>query len=71
MSCSRPWDTEIKTKKANFYRQIRNFRIDITATAQDSYVCAIQHQMGQATSLQYIELISTNNTSTTQQGICM
>ncbi|GFF73175.1 glucan 1,3-beta-glucosidase [Aspergillus lentulus] len=57
---------------ASFYRQIRNFKIDIRASSQDAYICAIHYQVAQATSLQYVELISTSpsdNPATTQQGI--
>ncbi|KAJ2894209.1 hypothetical protein MKZ38_007825 [Zalerion maritima] len=54
---------------SNFYRQVRNFKIDITDTPQEAYVCAIHHQIGQGTSLQYLEIISANCSATTQQGI--
>ncbi|KAK4213453.1 pectate lyase superfamily protein-domain-containing protein [Rhypophila decipiens] len=39
---------------ANFYRQIRNFVIDITATDQGAYVAALHYQVAQATSLQFV-----------------
>lgn len=61
-------DNEWYVNTANFYRQIRNFKIDITATHPDAYVCALHYQVAQATSLQYVELVAT--TGTTQQGIC-
>ncbi|KAK4203357.1 pectate lyase superfamily protein-domain-containing protein [Triangularia verruculosa] len=52
---------------ANFYRQIRNFVIDITATNPNAYVCALHYQVAQATSLQFVEFRA--KTGTTQQGI--
>jgi hypothetical protein len=61
-------DGQYYVNTARFYSQIRNLRIDITATARDAYVCAIHYQIAQATSLQDVELIAT--TGTTQQGIC-
>ena len=36
---------------ANFYRQIRNFVIDITATHHNNHVAALYYQVAQATSL--------------------
>ncbi|CAK7219086.1 hypothetical protein SCUCBS95973_003705 [Sporothrix curviconia] len=57
---------------ASFYRQIRNFRIDIRQTSQSAKICAIHYQVAQATSLEFIELIATSpkeNAKTTQQGI--
>jgi hypothetical protein len=53
---------------ARFYSQIRNLRIDITATDPGAYVCSIHYQVAQATSLENVELIA--RTGTTQQGIC-
>ncbi|KAF4918931.1 Glucan 1,3-beta-glucosidase [Colletotrichum viniferum] len=52
---------------ASFYRQIRNFKIDVTSTDPNAYVCALHYQVAQATSLQFVELIA--KTGTTQQGI--
>ncbi|KAL4754843.1 hypothetical protein BDW72DRAFT_200512 [Aspergillus terricola var. indicus] len=60
-------DGQYYVNTARFYSQIRNLRIDITATNRDAYVCAIHYQIAQATSLQDVELIAT--TGTTQQGI--
>ncbi|KAL4781792.1 pectate lyase superfamily protein-domain-containing protein [Aspergillus varians] len=60
-------DAEYYVNTARFYSQIRNLRIDITATDPSAYVCAIHYQVAQATSLQEVELIAT--TGTTQQGI--
>ncbi|CAK7231571.1 hypothetical protein SEUCBS140593_007970 [Sporothrix eucalyptigena] len=57
---------------ASFYRQIRNFRIDIRQASQSAQICGIHYQVAQATSLEFIELISTSikdNAKTTQQGI--
>lgn len=53
---------------ASFYRQIRNFKIDIRATDPNAYVCGIHYQVAQATSLQFVEIIA--NRATTQQGMC-
>ncbi|KAL4941643.1 hypothetical protein BDV06DRAFT_212488 [Aspergillus oleicola] len=60
-------DAEYYVTTARFYSQIRNLRIDITATDPNAYVCAIHYQIAQATSLQDVELVAT--TGTTQQGI--
>ncbi|KAK3934568.1 glucan 1,3-beta-glucosidase [Diplogelasinospora grovesii] len=60
-------DNEWYINTASFYRQIRNIKIDITATDPNAYVCAIHYQVAQATSLQNVELIAT--TGTTQQGM--
>ncbi|KAK4141196.1 pectate lyase superfamily protein-domain-containing protein [Dichotomopilus funicola] len=54
---------------ANFYRQIRNFVIDITATDQGAYVAALHYQVAQATSLTNIKFIASQNAGTTQQAI--
>ena len=62
----KPMEWYINT--ASFYRQIRNFRIDITQTPADKQVCGIHYQIAQATSLQFVEIIA--KTGTTQQGIC-
>jgi hypothetical protein len=53
---------------ANFYRQIRNFVIDIRLTDPNAYVCGLHYQVAQATSLQFVEFRAL--TGTTQQGIC-
>ncbi|KAK3682883.1 pectate lyase superfamily protein-domain-containing protein [Podospora appendiculata] len=44
------------TGGASFYRQIRNLRIDITATPDEQAVACIHYQVAQATSLQNLEL---------------
>ena len=56
--------------QANFYRQIRNFIIDITATDQGAYVAALHYQVAQATSLTNIKFVASQNAGTTQQAIC-
>lgn len=61
-------DASYYVNTANFYRQIRNFKIDIRATDKAASVCAIHYQIAQATSLQFVELIA--DSSTTQQGMC-
>lgn len=61
-------DAQYYVNTANFYRQIRNFKVDIRATDPGAYVCAIHYQIAQATSLQFVELIA--DSSTTQQGMC-
>ncbi|EER45681.1 LysM domain-containing protein [Histoplasma capsulatum H143] len=53
----------------NFYRQIRNFRIDITATSRDAYVAALHYQVAQATSLTNVDFIASTDPGTTQQAI--
>ncbi|KAI0198590.1 pectate lyase superfamily protein-domain-containing protein [Astrocystis sublimbata] len=52
---------------ARFYSQIRNIKIDITATDAGAYVAALHYQVAQATTLENVELIA--NSATTQQGI--
>lgn len=52
---------------ANFYRQIRNIRIDITATRPALGVAGLHYQVEQATSLQDVEIIASRGTK--QRGI--
>ncbi|KAI0912764.1 pectate lyase superfamily protein-domain-containing protein [Ustulina deusta] len=52
---------------ARFYSQIRNIKVDITATNPGAYISALHYQVGQATTLENVELIA--NSATTQQGI--
>lgn len=55
---------------ANFYRSIRNFKIDIRLTNPGAYICAIHWQVAQATSLENIEFYMQYNSdipSNTQQ----
>ncbi|XWW97896.1 hypothetical protein V2A60_005892 [Cordyceps javanica] len=54
---------------ANFYRQIRNFKIDISRTREGGNVAAIHYQVAQATSLQFVDFIASKSSSTTQQAI--
>ena len=60
-------DQEYYINTANFYRQIRNLRIDITQTNSEQQVSAIHWQVGQATSLQNLELIAAPGSK--QRGI--
>lgn len=55
----------------NFYRQIRNFVIDVSAVPSTVNVSAIHWQVAQATSLQNILIIASTDANTTQQGIFM
>lgn len=52
---------------ARFYSQIRNFKMDITATAANASIAALHYQVAQATSLEHVEFIA--DSSTTQQAI--
>jgi len=61
-------DQQYYVNTANFYRQIRNLRIDITNTRPVQEVACIHYQIAQATSLQFVELIA--KAGTTQRGIC-
>ncbi|RFU75893.1 pectin lyase fold virulence factor [Trichoderma arundinaceum] len=60
-------DQEYYINTANFYRQIRNLRIDITKTRATQQVACLHYQVAQATSLQNMELIA--KTNTTQRAI--
>ncbi|KAL7624109.1 hypothetical protein AAE478_005666 [Parahypoxylon ruwenzoriense] len=60
-------DQEWYVNTASFYRQIRNFRIDVTATRSAQEVACIHYQVAQATSLQFVELIAKPGTK--QKGI--
>ncbi|PYI09614.1 pectin lyase-like protein, partial [Aspergillus sclerotiicarbonarius CBS 121057] len=55
----------------NFLRSIRNFKMDITRTDPNAYVCAIHWQVAQATSLENIIFYMMQDGKTTQQGIYM
>lgn len=61
-------DNEWYINTANFYRQMRNFKIDVSATRSASHVCELHYLVAQATSLQNIEFIGDPNK--TQRGIC-
>lgn len=52
---------------ARFYGQIRNFKIDITATRASAYVAGVHYQVAQATTIENVEFIA--DSSTTQQGM--
>ncbi|KAG8162100.1 hypothetical protein KVR01_007865 [Diaporthe batatas] len=60
-------DQQYYVNTANFYRQIRNIRIDITQTRPTQGVACLHYQVAQATSLQDVELIATKGTK--QRGI--
>ncbi|KAI0861353.1 glycoside hydrolase family 55 protein [Xylaria cubensis] len=60
-------DNEWYINTARFYSQIRNIRIDITATNAGASVAALHYQVAQATTLESVEIIA--NSATTQQGI--
>ncbi|KAJ2989746.1 hypothetical protein NUW58_g3314 [Xylaria curta] len=60
-------DLEWYINTARFYSQIRNIKIDITATNAGAYVAALHYQVAQATTLENVEIIA--NSGTTQQGI--
>ncbi|RAL06587.1 pectin lyase-like protein [Aspergillus homomorphus CBS 101889] len=64
-------DTEWYVNQNNFLRSIRNFRMDITRTDPNAYVCAIHWQVAQGTSLENIEFYMMQDGVTTQQGIYM
>ncbi|XP_014555283.1 carbohydrate-binding module family 50 protein [Bipolaris victoriae FI3] len=55
----------------NFLRSVKNFKMDITQTRWDAYVCAIHWQVAQGTSLENIEFHMSFDEKTTQQGIYM
>ncbi len=51
--------TEWYINTASFFSQIRNLRVNITATNPNAYVCAVHYQVAQATRIQNVELIAT------------
>ncbi|RFU25830.1 hypothetical protein B7463_g10508, partial [Scytalidium lignicola] len=61
--------------QSNFYRQVRNFKIDLTAcgtSTPDGYApTGIHWQVAQATSLQNIQFIMSTAQGTTQVGVFM
>lgn len=59
-------DQEWYVNTANFYRQIRNLRVDINTRPVQEVAC-IHYQVAQTTSLQFFELIA--KPGTTQRGI--
>lgn len=60
-------DQQWYVNTANFYRQIRTIKIDITQTRPTQEVAGLHYQVAQATSLQNVELIAQSGTS--QRGI--
>jgi hypothetical protein len=57
-----------KSKKANFYRQIRNFRIDIQQV-RAAGVAALHYQVAQATSLFNVDFIASSKRRSAQKAI--
>ncbi|KAK4870959.1 hypothetical protein LT330_000196 [Penicillium expansum] len=55
----------------NFLRSVRNFKMDITRTDPNAYVCAIHWQVAQGTSLENIDFYMSQAAGNTQQGIYM
>ncbi|KAB8225907.1 pectin lyase-like protein [Aspergillus novoparasiticus] len=55
----------------NFLRSVKNFKMDITRTDPNAYVCAIHWQVAQGTSLENIDFYMMQDDTTTQQGIYM
>ncbi|OIW23390.1 pectin lyase-like protein [Coniochaeta ligniaria NRRL 30616] len=51
-------DEEYYINTANFYRQLRNVRIDVTAAPAGQQVTCLHYQVAQATSMQNVELIA-------------
>lgn len=51
-------DQEYYVNTANFYRQIRNVVIDVTATRASQKVACLHYQVAQATSLQNVDLVA-------------
>lgn len=59
---------EYYVNTANFYRQIRNFKIDITAANNNRNISCVHYQVAQATSIWNVELIAKRGG--TQRGMC-
>ncbi|KAL4956505.1 pectate lyase superfamily protein-domain-containing protein [Aspergillus filifer] len=55
----------------NFLRHVRNFKLDITRTDPNAYVCAIYWQVAQGTTLENIEFYMSTAKGATQQGLYM
>lgn len=51
----------------NFLRSVRNFKMDITRTDPNAYVCAIHWQVAQGTSLENIDFYMSQAAGNTQQ----
>ncbi|KAJ3495220.1 hypothetical protein NLG97_g3548 [Lecanicillium saksenae] len=54
-------DNEWYINTANFYRQIRNFKIDISGANASRAIVGLHYQVAQATSLQNIEFTANSN----------
>jgi hypothetical protein len=62
---------ETNKYQANFYRQIRNFKINITAAdGPTEGMAGIHYQVSQATSLFNVQFIASQASDTKQQCIC-
>ncbi|KAK2759213.1 hypothetical protein CKAH01_16720 [Colletotrichum kahawae] len=57
--------------QSNFFRQVRNFVMDISEAPRDQNVAAIHWQVGQATSLENIKFRMSTSPGNNQQGIFM
>jgi len=55
-----------RSQQSNFYRQIRNFRIDISDSTTAS-MAALHWQVGQATSLMYISIFGSKKAGNDQR----
>ncbi|KAL2066965.1 hypothetical protein VTL71DRAFT_1389 [Oculimacula yallundae] len=55
-------DQSYYVNTANFYRQLRNIKIDITKTRAAQGVAGLHWQVAQATSMQNVEIIATSGT---------
>jgi hypothetical protein len=51
----------------NFLRSVRNFKMDITHTDPNAYVCAIHWQVAQGTTLENIDFYMSQADGNTQQ----
>ncbi|RDA88218.1 hypothetical protein CP532_0368 [Ophiocordyceps camponoti-leonardi (nom. inval.)] len=60
-------DQEWFVNTANFYRQIRNLRIDVSGTRSSQGVAALHYQVAQATSIQNVVIIAKRGSG--QRGI--
>lgn len=59
------------TNQNNFFRQVRNFKIDLTRTPASAATTGIHWQVAQATSLVNIEFIMSTEPGNNHQGIWM
>ncbi|KAK3296411.1 pectate lyase superfamily protein-domain-containing protein [Chaetomium fimeti] len=63
--------TQLVGDASNFFRQVRNFVLDITTAPLQAYVAAIHWQIAQATSLENIKFVMSSSPGNNQQGIFM